>query len=165
MLIQPSTILLTLIIFVTANALAQDKLIILVRHAEKVDEMSQDPELSEAGRKRAERLKTIAGKYRPGAFYSTDFKRTRETLAPLAAKRKKQVQIYDPQKPQDLFDSILRSDIKRHIVAGHSNTVPGLANAITKKELFKNLQESEYTVIWKIRIKNGKVESVELLDY
>lgn len=154
-----------LLVATGASISAQDKLIILVRHAEKADEMSQDPELSEAGRQRAERLKTIAGKYRPGAFYSTDFKRTRDTLAPLAAKRDKQLKIYDPRKPQDLFDAILKSDIKRHIVAGHSNTVPGLANVITKKDLFKNLQDTEYTVIWKIRIRNGKVHSVELLDY
>lgn len=160
-----SIFLLFLFLCIVPGVAAQDKLIIIVRHAEKADEMSQDPELSAAGKQRAERLRTIAGKYRPGAFHSTDFKRTRDTLAPLAAKRDKQLQIYDPRKPQDLIDAILKSDIKRHIVAGHSNTVPGLANVITKKDLFKNLQDSEYTVIWKIRIRNGKVHSVELLDY
>lgn len=162
----PSIIVLILVLFFALQAVAaQDKLIILVRHAEKVDETSPDPELSEAGKQRAERLKKIAGKYRPGAFHSTNFKRTRDTLAPLAAKRNKQVQIYDARKPQEVFDAILKSDIKRHIVAGHSNTVPGLANVIMNKDLFKNLQDSEYTIIWKIRIKNGKVEAVELLDY
>ncbi len=160
-----SILLLFLLLCIVQGVAAQDKLIILVRHAEKADEMSQDPELSEAGKQRAERLRTIAGKYRPGAFHSTDFKRTRDTLAPLAAKRDKQLQIYDPRRAQELFDAILKSDIKRHIVAGHSNTIPGLANVITKKDLFKNLQDSEYTVIWKIRIRNGKVHSVELLDY
>ena len=64
---------------------AQDKTVILVRHAEKADATSQDPELSDAGKQRAERLIKVGGKYKPGAFYSTNFKRTRETLAPLAA--------------------------------------------------------------------------------
>jgi broad specificity phosphatase PhoE len=146
-------------------ASAQDKLIILVRHAEKVDETSQDPDLSPAGRERAQRLIKAIGKYRPGAFHSTDFKRTRDTLAPLAQKRNKKVELYDARQPQQLFDSIVKSDIKRHVVSGHSNTVPGLANVITKKDLFKNLQDSEYTVIWKIRMKNGKITSVELLEY
>lgn len=148
-----------------ANTVAQDKLVILVRHAEKADATSPDPDLSAVGKERAQRLIKAVGKYRPGAFYSTDFKRTRDTVSPLAARRKKEVQIYDAKKPQDLFDSILKSDTKRHVVSGHSNTIPPLANQITKKDLFKNLDDSEYTVIWLIRIKNGKVSKVELLDY
>lgn len=154
-----------LLIFAGFHALAQDKLIILVRHAEKADETSQDPELSEEGKQRAERLIAAIGRYRPGAFYSTNFKRTRDTVTPLAAKRKKEVQIYDARKPDELFGQIISSKTKRFVVAGHSNTVPGLANLIMRKELFKNLDESEYTVIWLIRIKNGKVAKVELLDY
>ena len=144
---------------------AQDKTIILVRHAEKADATSQDPELSEAGRQRAERLIKVGGKYKPGAFYSTNFKRTRETLAPLATKRKKTVEIYDPRKPADLLASIMKSPYKRHIVAGHSNSVPGLANFIAKKDVFKNLDESEYGVMWIIRIKNGQVVKTEVVPY
>jgi 2,3-bisphosphoglycerate-dependent phosphoglycerate mutase len=144
---------------------AQDKTIVLVRHAEKADATSQDPELSAEGKQRAERLVKVAGKYKPGAFYTTNFKRTRETLAPLAAKRKKQVETYDPRNQQALVDSIMKSPFKRHIVAGHSNSVPGLANLIAKKDVFKNLDESEYGVIWVIRIKDGKVRKTEVITY
>ena len=149
------------------GAAAQDRqvTIILVRHAEKADATSQDPDLSAEGRQRAERLKKAIGKYRPGAFYSTNYKRTRDTIAPLAAKRKKQIQTYDPRQPQALIDQIMKSDTKRFVVAGHSNTIPGLANLIAKKELFKNLDDSEYSVIWVIKMKNGKVRHFELLDY
>lgn len=144
---------------------AQSKTIILVRHAEKADATSQDPELSDAGKQRAERLVKVAGKYKPGAFYSTNFKRTRDTLAPLAAKRKQQVTTYDARKPAELLDQITKSKIKRHIVAGHSNTVPGLANLIAKKDVFKNLDESEYGVIWIIRMKNGQIVKTEVIPY
>ena len=146
---------------------AQDRevTIILVRHAEKADATSPDPELSDAGKERAQRLVKKIGKYRPGAFYSTDFKRTRDTVAPLAAKRKKDVKIYDARKPKELIEEIMKGKIKRYLVAGHSNTVPGLANLIAKKEMFKNLDDSEYTIIWLIRMKNGKVTKFELLDY
>jgi len=144
---------------------AQTKTIILVRHAEKADATSQDPELSDAGRQRAERLIKVAGKYKPGALYSTNFKRTRDTLGPLAAKRKKTVETYDPRKPADLLDAIMKSKFKRHIIAGHSNTVPGLANLIAKKDVFKNLDESEYGVMWVIRIKNGQVVRTEVIPY
>ena len=144
---------------------AQDKTIILVRHAEKADATSQDPELSAEGKQRAERLVKVAGKYKPGAFYTTNFKRTRETLTPLATKRKKQVETYDPRNQQALVDSIMKSPFKRHIVAGHSNSVPGLANLIAKKDVFKNLDESEYGIIWVIRIKDGKVRKTEVITY
>ncbi len=161
-----SLIALTLAIMCVSQATqAQTKTIILVRHAEKADATSQDPELSAEGKLRAERLVKVGGKYKPGAFYSTNFKRTRDTLAPLAAKRKQQVAIYDPRKPAELLDLITKSKIKRHIVAGHSNSVPGLANFIAKKDVFKNLDESEYGVIWIIRMKNGQIVRTEVLSY
>lgn len=158
-------IFLLCVLFVSTNVLAQDKTIILIRHAEKADATSQDPELSDAGKQRAERLIKVGGKYKPGAFYSTNFKRTRDTLARLAAKRKKTVEIYDARKPADLVDTIMKSKYKRHIVAGHSNTIPGLANLIAKKDVFKNLDEPEYGVIWVIRIKNGQVVKTEVIPY
>ncbi len=157
--------MLLLITVLVAPAQSREVTILLVRHAEKADATSQDPELSPAGRERAERLIKKIGKFRPGAFYSTDFKRTRDTVTPLAKKRNKQVQIYDARKPQELIDQIMKSGTKRFVVSGHSNTIPGLANLIAKKELFKNLDDSEYSVIWLIKLKDGKVRKFELLDY
>lgn len=144
---------------------AQNKTIILVRHAEKADATSQDPDLSAEGKQRAERLVKVAGKYKPGAFYSTNYKRTRDTITPLAAKRKKQVEIYDARNPNALVNAIMKSKYKRHIVSGHSNTIPALANLIAKKDVFKNLDESEYGVFWVIRIKDGKARKVEVIPY
>ena len=154
-----------LIAFSAASVFTQDKTIILVRHAEKVDATSQDPELSSEGRQRAERLVKVAGKYKPGGFYSTNFKRTRDTISPLAAKRRKTVETYDPRNPNALVESIMKSKYKRHIVSGHSNTIPGLANLLAKKDVFKNLDESEYGVFWVIRIKDGKVKKTEVIPY
>jgi 2,3-bisphosphoglycerate-dependent phosphoglycerate mutase len=149
-----------------ASSAAQSRTvtILLVRHAEKID-ASADPELSPEGKMRAQRLVKKIGKYRSGAFYSTNYKRTRDTLVPLAAKRKKEIQIYDARKPQELIDQIMKSGTKRFVVSGHSNTIPALANLIAKKELFKNLDDSEYSVIWLIKLKDGKVQKFELLDY
>src|SRR5687767_11232877 len=134
-----AVLLITICLFVSATA--QNKTIILVRHAEKVD-ASQDPELSPEGKKRAERLTQVVKKYKPGAIYSTDFKRTRDTVAPIAARRKLQIQSYDAKKPADLVDVIMKSKTKRFLISGHSNTIPGLANLIGKKQLFKNLEDS-----------------------
>ena len=144
--------------------LAQNKTIILVRHAEKVD-ASQDPELSPEGKLRAERLAKIMKKYKPGAVYSTDFKRTRDTAGPIATRRKLQVQTYDPKDPAALIDAIMKSRTKRFLVVGHSNTIPGLANLIGRKEIFRNLDDPEYGVIWIVRIRDGHVRKTEVIPY
>jgi hypothetical protein len=96
------------------------------------------------GRERAQRLVKAIGRYKPGAFYSTNFKRTRDTVSPWAAKRGKTVEIYDPRKPQELLDKIMASKTKRFVIAGHSNSTPGVVNLLVKKDLFKNLDESVY---------------------
>ena len=147
------------------QAYAQTKTIVLVRHAEKADGAGQDPELSAAGKERAQRLVKKVNKYRPKEIYSTDFKRTKDTVQPLAAKRHLQIQTYDARDAKALAAKILASPNKRVLVSGHSNTVPGLANVLAKKELFKNLDDSEYGAIWVIRIKKGELQKVEILSY
>jgi len=158
-----------LLFSLSASVAAQGrKTIVLIRHAEKeTSEMSDqaDPPLSAAGKERDERVAKRIGKFRPGAIYSTNYKRTRDTVELLAKKRNKPVQIYDASKPQELVDAIKNSKTKRFIIVGHSNTIPPLANLLTGKDLFKNLQDSEYSVIWVVSMKNGKVAKVELLDY
>ena len=149
---------------VCGTVAAQKKTVILVRHAEKMD-ASPDPDLSEQGKQRAERLAKVIKKYKPGAVYSTDFKRTRDTVAPVATRRQLKIQTYDAKKPEELIDTIMKSKTKRFLVAGHSNTIPGLANLIGKKELFKNLEDSEYGAIWIVRIKDGHVRKTEIIPY
>jgi len=163
-------ILLVLIVagFTHGVAAQGKKTIILIRHAERESgsmTSATDPPLSNAGQQRANRVVKRIGKFRPGAVYSTNYLRTRQTVEPLAKKRNKTVKTYDPAKPQDLIKEIMSSKTKRFLVVGHSNTIPPLANLLTGKDLFKNLQETEYSVIYVIRMKNGKVSKVELLDY
>jgi phosphohistidine phosphatase SixA len=150
------------------DASAQKKTIILVRHAEKdvsVAADQNDPALSPAGVERAERLAKTIKKYRPGAVYSTNYKRTQSTAEPIAKLRKVEIQTYDPRDQAQLVDQIMKSRTKRFVVAGHSNTIPLLANLFIKKEIFKPLDESEYGAIWIIRMKNGKPPKVEVLSY
>ena len=144
------------------------KTIILVRHAEKdaaQAEMSGDPDLSAAGKERADRLAKIADKYRPGAVFSSDTKRTRQTADPTAKRRHLEVQIYDPQKHDELVKQIMASKTKRFLIVGHSNTIPALANLLTGKELFKSLDDNEYGTIWVIRLCGNQVRKIQVLSY
>lgn len=158
-------LVLLLVLLLAGFAAAQKKTIILVRHAEKADATSQDPDLSDVGKKRADQLAKIVKRYKPGAVYSTDFKRTRDTASPLATRRKLKIEVYDPKNPAALIDTIMNSKTKRFLIVGHSNTVPGLANLLGKKEVFKNLDDSEYGVIWIVRVKDGQVRKTEVIPF
>lgn len=109
----------------------------LVRHAEKAADDAKDPNLSEAGRARAERLRTRVSAGTLEAVYATAYKRTRQTAGPAAAAHGLNVTVYDASQPAAEFAAQLRrthvrADGTRPIVliVGHSNTVPALAAAL-----------------------------------
>ncbi|MFZ1701410.1 MAG: histidine phosphatase family protein [Pyrinomonadaceae bacterium] len=152
----------------TSYSQSKNKTIVLVRHAEKVPAppTEPDPELSPEGRARAERfMKAVVRRYKPHEIFSTSYKRTRQTAEPVAAKRKKEIQTYDPAKQVDLVAQIMASDTDHYLIVGHSNTIPALANMLAKKEVFRNLLESEYGVYWVIRLKRGVLQRVEVFSF
>ena len=124
-----------------------------------------DVELSAEGRERAERLAKAVKKYRPREIFATDYKRTKQTAEPIAKLRGKEIQTYDPAKQADLVAKILASTTERYLIVGHSNTIPALANLLMKKEVFKQLADTEYGVFWVIRIKKGAVTKIEVFPY
>src|SRR4030088_2657357 len=61
--------------------------VILIRHAEKmVDPNNTDPDLSPAGQARAQELVRMFGDAGINAIYATQYKRTQQTVRPLADK-------------------------------------------------------------------------------
>ncbi|HQX55570.1 MAG TPA: histidine phosphatase family protein [Pyrinomonadaceae bacterium] len=163
-------LLLALVIFIIGGieAQAQKKTIILVRHAEKDISATADkvdPPLNDIGLERAKRLATTVKRYKPGAVYSTNFIRTRATATPTAVWRKKAVTIFDPKKLDELVASVMASKTKRFLIVAHNTTTPTLANLFIKEEKYKPLLETEYSKMWIIKIRNGKLKSVEVTDY
>lgn len=161
---------LTVFIVGAASAAAQSKkTIILVRHAEKVvaaaDDKTGDVDLTSDGRDRAIRFAKVAKRFRPGEIFSTAYKRTRQTAEPIAKLRGKEIQTYDASKHLELIDLILKSKTKRFVIVGHSNTVPFLANLLARKEIFRQLPDTEYGVIYVIRITNGVFKRLEIYPY
>jgi broad specificity phosphatase PhoE len=114
---------LTLALSIATPALAQ-KAIIVVRHAEKVDE-SNDPLLSAAGMARAEALAKALKSLDVKGVYVTQYQRTTLTAAPLlAATGLKAIQIPATDTPE-----LVTRMNKEHpndvvLTVGHSNTLP-----------------------------------------
>jgi phosphohistidine phosphatase SixA len=67
-----------------ASLVAQETLLLVVRHAEKQDE-SGNPNLTATGLERAEALAEVAADFPVGGVYSTDLCRTAQTAQPTAA--------------------------------------------------------------------------------
>ena len=155
--------------FSHSSVSAQKKTIVLVRHAEKAasTEMDKtgDVDLSQEGRERAERLAKAVKKYKPHEIFATDYKRTKQTAEPIAKIRGKEIQTYDPAKQADLVAKILTSTTDHYLIVGHSNTTPALANLLLKKEIFKQMPDTEYGVFWVIRMKKGVVSKIEVFPY
>jgi 2,3-bisphosphoglycerate-dependent phosphoglycerate mutase len=157
-----------LLLLVTTSFSQDQKIttLILLRHAEKISDGSSDPDLTQEGIDRAFRLATLLKNANVAAIYSTDFKRTRNTVAMLARDKGLEVQIYAPSKGAELDKMISQHEGKTIVVVGHSNTIPGIANILIGKNEFENFPDAEYGNILVIPITaKGKAGDVIRLTY
>ncbi len=106
--------------------------IILVRHAEKAAEPAADPPLTAAGAARAGTLAEVVRDAGVTAIVSTQYQRTRETVAPTAATLGITADVLDARlTARATADTLLaRYRGRTVLVAGHSNTVPAIAAAL-----------------------------------
>ena len=109
-------------------AAASDSVYFLVRHAEKADD-GHDPSLSPAGEFRARELADLLRDAGIDRVHSSDFIRTRDTAAPIAERLGLVTELYDPGHLPVLAER-LQSSPGRHLVIGHSNTTPRLAELL-----------------------------------
>ena len=119
-----------------APAAAQPQTVLLVRHAERADSapgmsptMAADPDLSDAGRARAESLAAALKDASITAIYATEFKRTQQTAAPLAKALGLTVTIVPSKSAAPLIKQI-QSSKGNVLVIGHSNTVPDIIKGL-----------------------------------
>ena len=139
---------------------------ILVRHAEKATEGGSDPELKPEGVKRAESLTALFEKTDVTAVYSTDFKRTRNTVAPLAAAKGLTLNTYSSMKTADLEKLLTAYAGGTIVISGHSNTIPDIANALVGEKKFAQFADADYGNILIISVTTvGKDAKVVWLRY
>jgi len=105
--------------------------VVLVRHAEKELVTINDPPLTEAGERRADRLAQMFDVRGPGAIdgiYVTPTRRSQQTAMPLAMRLgKKPTVLPAPVDLTEVASHVLREHRGgRVLIVGHSNTVPDL---------------------------------------
>ncbi len=141
--------------------------IYLIRHAEKADDGTRDPSLNEAGRARAGWLTDWFAGRGITAIYSSEFKRTLETVAPLSERLNMPIAPYDPRALEDLA-ALLRSNTDDQdsviLVVGHSNTTPALVNILIGEDRYPDLVEGwMYDRIFQVNLSDDGQAAVEIL--
>lgn len=150
--------------YILAQVTKETSTFIIVRHAEKVDD-SRDPDLSAMGLERAERLAATLASMKPDLAYTTPFKRTHQTVAPSAKAYGLIVEEYDPRNAAPFIEMLKALKGKTVLIAGHSNTAPGIVNALIGEERFKDLEDQQYDHLWIVqRFLSGEA-SVILIHY
>ncbi len=117
---------------------------ILIRHAEKVADGSKDPELTEQGQARAQRLANMLKRQPIAAIYSTNFKRTINTVKPLADKLGQSILPYEAFKDEEIVKMVNQHKGKTIVVVGHSNNIPWIANTLLGTKEFGDYDEGYY---------------------
>ncbi len=123
--------------------------VILVRHAEKLVDGTDDPALSELGHKRAAALAGLVQAAGVTRIFATEFRRTQETVAPACERLKTTSEPYAARESEAFAARLAGMDDGACVLAaGHSNTVPAIVRALggELKGLDKRgfFDESEY---------------------
>jgi phosphohistidine phosphatase SixA len=119
---------------VNSSAFAQS--VFLVRHAERADTakgaapmMGTDPDLSDAGRRRAQSLAAMLKDAGITAIFVTEYKRTQQTAAPLA-KALGLTPVVITSKDTPGLVTRLQASKGNVLVVGHSNSVPNVITGL-----------------------------------
>lgn len=135
---------------VTIDAAHAATTVWVVRHAEKQDDGTKDPALSEAGRARAALLACMLDSEPIVAIYSTSYRRTRGTAQPVADAHGLEVIPYDPTDFTGLADRV-RSRSGSVLIVGHSNTIVEIVQALGGSATGP-VNESDYRRLYRLVI-------------
>ena len=140
--------------------------IYIARHAEKSTNHPSDPDLSAAGQARALILKDSLNKISVAAIYTTNYKRTQQTVAPTAGAKGLTPIIYSPTDLNALAAKVLKDNLNQTVlIAGHSNTVLETIEAFNLARPISIVNDSDYNYLFKITMKENKTPVVEVTRY
>ena len=130
----------------------------LVRHAEKVDSTPASG-LTAEGTTRACGLAHQLQSAGIETIHSSDYRRTRDTAAPVAERLGLEVSLYDPRKLEQIA-ATLREAGGVHLVVGHSNTTPQLVRLLGGEAT--DMDESVYHRLYRVTLDGERVETLLL---
>ncbi|MCX2746056.1 phosphoglycerate mutase family protein [Mangrovivirga sp. M17] len=134
-------------------------IIFLTRHAEK-DTLSNDPDLSATGFKRVETLTSMLKNVEFDGIYSTNYKRTIQTVKPIADQNSLVIMPYEPSESTKEFAKKIKENEKGNtiLVSGHSNTIPFLINEFIGEEMLQQFEDNQYGDLFMVMLSGEKAE-------
>lgn len=140
-------------------------IIFAVRHCEKAQDGTKNPDLTPEGRARAARLGKIMENVRIDKVCSTNMKRTIQTGDAVALATGGPVrETFPPDAQNDWLAEVMEGGGgKKIFYVGHQNTVPALMNALLEKMQFQDLGETEFGRFFVIVTKG--IGQTEVLEY
>lgn len=133
--------------------------IYLFRHSEKSS--GENPSLTEQGEKRAQSLISLLEKYNKVQLFSSNYKRTLQTIAPLEKYFKTKTEVYNASDLIALQNTLLDLD-GVVIVIGHSNTTPKLAELLSGDNV-EPMHETDFTRYFLLN-KNNETHKYDVSD-
>ena len=129
--------------------------VVVVRHADKIDD-TDDAVMSPTGEAQAKRLAHVLKDVGIGAIYTTQFKRTIQTAAPLADLLKIKLLAYEQTDVDGVVKEIQQKHLKEVVmVVGHRSTVPKILKQFGASEPVA-LESSEYDSLFILTLPPGQ---------
>ena len=141
--------------------------LILVRHAEKeiVPPENKDPDISLAGQQRAELLARMFVATGVELIYATQYKRTQQTVKPLADKLSLKVTQVEARKTDELVKDIRTRGVGKVIfIVGHNNSVPEVIAAFGGPKL-PIIPETEFDNLFILTVQSDGSAKLLKLKY
>jgi len=140
--------------------------VILVRHAEKkIEPTNPDPDLAPEGVERAQEIARVFGDAGINAIYATQYKRTQQTVKPLADRTGVAVTVLESSQTNELLKRIQTTNRGQTVfIAGHNNTVPAMVSELSG-QTYPVIPESEYNNLYIVTIYRFDKAKVNKLKY
>ena len=132
-----------LLLFVSVSIASAQPVVVIVRHAEKAANGGSDPDLSSAGRARADVLVRVLKDSGITAIFTSEFKRTQETAAPTATSIGVAATVI-PAKDTAALVAKLHQLNGNALVVGHGDTIPNIIKALGINSTI-NIPDEDYS--------------------
>ena len=117
------------LLFLSVSVASAQPVVVIVRHGEKAAEGGTDPDLSSAGRARADALARILKDSGITAIFTSEFKRTQETATPTATSAHVTPTVVAAKDTAALVARLHELN-GNALVVGHGDTIPNLIKAL-----------------------------------
>jgi broad specificity phosphatase PhoE len=132
-----------LLLFVSGSIASAEPVVVIVRHGEKAANGGGDPDLSSAGRARADVLARMLKDAAITAVFTSEFKRTQETAAPTATSAHVTPTVVAAKDPARLVAELHKLN-GNALVVGHGDTIPNIINALGINSAI-NIPDADYS--------------------